>query len=50
MPPKVSKPSSTARRSRTVAVVLSLGKVMPLYSRCLKEGLVYIAIAAPSSH
>jgi len=49
MSPKVSKPSSTARRSRTVAVILSLSEIMPLCSCCVKEGLVYVAIAAPSS-
>ena len=31
-----------------MAIILSLGEVMsPLYSRYAKEGLVYIAIAAP---
>jgi len=53
MPLKVSKPppsSSTARWSRTVAIILSLGGIMPsLYSRYAKEGLVYVALASPSS-
>jgi len=47
MPP-VRSISSTVRRAHTVALVLSLGEVMPLCSCCAKEGLVYIAIAAPS--
>ena len=48
--PKVTSLSSTARRARTVAVVLSLGEIMPsLYSCCAKEGLVYIALASPLS-
>jgi len=32
-----------------VAVILSLSKVILLYSRCVKKGLVYITITAPSS-
>ena len=38
-----------ACRSYTVAVVLLLSEVILLCSYCVKEGLVYIAIAAPSS-
>jgi len=33
-----------------VTFILSSGKVILLYSHCVKKGLVYIAIAAPSSH
>ena len=40
---------STICRARIVALVLLLGEVILLYSCCAKEGLVYIAIAAPSS-
>ena len=48
--PKVTSLSSTARRARTVAVVLLLGKIMPSpYSRCAKEGLIYITLASPLS-
>jgi len=49
MPSKVSKPS-IAYWSRIIAVILSLGKIMPsLYSCYTKEGLVYIALASPLS-
>jgi len=51
MPSKVSKPlafSSIVFWTYTVAAILSLGEIMPsLYSYCVKEGLVCIAIAAP---
>ena len=30
-----------------VAVILSLGKIMPTYSYCVLKGLVYITIIAP---
>ena len=36
----------TACRFKLVAVILSLGKIMPTYSRCVEKGLVYIAIIA----
>jgi len=35
--------------TKTVAFILSSNKVIPLYSRCVKKGLVYIIIAALSS-
>jgi hypothetical protein len=35
--------------SKLVAVILSLGEIMPSYSRYKKKGLVYIIITAPSS-
>ena len=38
-----------ACRSKLVAVILSLGKIMPTYSRYIEKGLVYIAIIAPLS-
>jgi len=48
--PKVTSLSSIARCAYTIAVVLSLGEIMPsLCSRCAKEGLVYIALVSPSS-
>jgi len=37
------------RRVCVVAIILSLSKVIPSYSYYIKKGLVYIAIAAPSS-
>ena len=53
MPLKVSKPLpsfSIARRSYTIAVILSLGEIiLSLYSYCAKEGLVYIALVSPLS-
>ena len=33
-----------------VAVILSLGEIMPSYSYCNKKKLVYIIIIAPFSH
>jgi len=45
--PKASSSSSIARRSYTVAAILSLGKIMPSpYSRYIKEGLVYVALVS----
>ena len=38
-----------ACRFKLVAVILSLGKIMPTYSRYIEKGLVYIAIIAPLS-
>jgi len=38
------------QRAKTIAFILLSGEVILLYSRCAKKGLVYIAIAAPSSH
>jgi hypothetical protein len=35
-----------AYRSKLIAVILSLGKIIPSYSRCKEKGLVYIVIAA----
>ena len=32
---------------KLVAVILSLGKIMPTYSCYMEKGLVYIAIIAP---
>jgi len=44
--PKASSSLYTQRRARTIAAILSLGKIMPsLYSYYAKEGLVYIALA-----
>ena len=40
----------TQRYTKTVAFILSSGEVMLSCSYCAKEGLVYIAITAPSSH
>ena len=46
--PKASFSSSIACWSCTIAIILSLGKIMPsLYSCYAKEGLVYIALASP---
>ena len=46
MPPIRS--SASKRRTRIVSTILSLGKVISPYSRCLKKELVYVAIASPS--
>ena len=35
------------RRAYIVAVILSLSKIMPIYSRYVLKGLVYIAIITP---
>ena len=53
MPPIRSLVSK--RRAYIVAVILSLSKIMPTYSRCVLKGLVYIIIIAllgrqPSSY
>ena len=47
--------SASKRYTYIVLVILSLGKIMPIYSRCIKKKLVYIIIAAffncqPSSY
>jgi len=42
--------SSTVRHTYIVTIILSLGKVILLYSRYIEKGLVYIVIVAPSSH
>ena len=34
--------------TRVVTVILLLSEIMPIYSRCILKGLVYIAIIAPS--
>jgi len=48
--PKASSSSSTARRSRTVAVILLFGEIMlSPYSYYTKKGLVYIALVSPLS-
>ena len=48
MPPIRSLVSErAARRFKLVAVILSLGEIMPTCSRCTEKGLVYIAIMAP---
>ena len=36
------------RCAYVVTVILSLGEIMPTYSRYILKGLVYITIAAPS--
>ena len=37
-------------RAYIVLVILLLGEIMPIYSRCVKKKLVYIIIAALFSH
>jgi hypothetical protein len=39
-----------AYHSKLVVVILLFNKIMPSYSRYMEKGLVYIIIAAPSSH
>ena len=36
--------------SKLIAVILSLGKIIPIYSCCAKKKLIYIIIAALFSH
>jgi len=44
--PKVISSLYAQRRAYTVAAILSLSKIiLSPYSRCLKEGLVYITLA-----
>ena len=33
-----------------IAIILSLGKIMPTYSHYILKGLIYIAIIAPSNY
>ena len=33
-----------------ISVILLLGEIIPIYSRCAKKKLVYIIIAAPFSY
>jgi len=48
--PKVTSFSSIARYTRTITVMLSLGKViLSLYFRYAKKGLVYITLVSPLS-
>ena len=52
---KSSVSKRLAYRSKLVAVILSLGEIMPTYSCCAEKGLVYIIIIAslgrqPSSY
>ena len=47
MPPIRS--TAFKRRARIVSTILSLGEVIPTYSRYAEKKLVYIAIASPSS-
>ena len=44
MPPIRSLASK--RRVYIVAVILSLGEIIPTYSRCVLKGLIYIIIIA----
>ena len=48
--PKVSSLLSITRRTRTIAAILSLGKIiLSPYSHYAKEGLVYVILASPLS-
>jgi len=48
--PKAISSLHAQRRARTIAVILSLSKIiLSPYSRCLKKGLVYIMLANPFS-
>ena len=47
MPPIWS--SASKRRTRIIAIILSLGKVISACSRYTEKELVYITIASPSS-
>ena len=48
MPPIRSLASK--RRAYIIAVILSLGEIIPTYSRCTEKKLVYITIIALFSH
>ena len=48
MPPIRSLASE--RRAHTVAVILSLGEIMPSYSCCNEKKLVCVVIIAPFGH
>ena len=41
---------ASKHRTHTVLVILLLGKIMPSYFHYIEKKLVYIVIAAPSSH
>ena len=41
--------SASKRRLRLVSLILSLDKIMPLYSRYIEKRLSYIIISAPFS-
>ena len=45
MPPIRS--STSKRRARIVSTILSLGEIIPSYSRCSEKKLVYVAIVSP---
>jgi len=48
--PKASSSLHAQRYAHTIAAILSLGEIIPSpCSRCIKEGLVYIALASPLS-
>ena len=42
--------SVSKRRAYIIAVILSLSKIMPIYSYYAEKKLVYIAITAPFNH
>ena len=46
MPPSIA----SVCRTILITLILLVGEVMPSCSRYIKKGLVYIIIAAPSSH
>jgi len=48
--PKHPSLLQSQRYAKTVAFILLFSEVIPLYSCCLKEGLIYVTIAAPSGH
>ena len=41
--------SASKRRTHIILVILLLGEIMPMCSRCTEKKLVYITIAAPFS-
>ena len=41
---------ASKHRTHVVAVILLLSEIMPIYSRCVLKGLVYVIIIAPLSH
>ena len=41
---------ASKHRTHVVAVILLLSEIMPIYSRCVLKGLVYVIIIAPLGH
>ena len=42
--------TASKRYAYVIVLILLLGEIMPTYSYCVKKGLVYIMIMAPSGY